>query len=197
MNKAKRFFYLLAVFVFASCATTHKTATTEKEYQQTVAEHCDTTRVQTVTTDSTCHVAVSESTRQTHAEQTDTTAETITEHIVDVYDSTGFRQVTTDRTTVRKNGIGKTTDTRSDLRQREESLAVYLSALDSIVMSRGLNNMVHGIVRDSVNREKQTGVTAVTGQCSVGDILEAIITLAAIISIYFALYMAWLKIRKK
>ncbi len=196
MNKAKRIFYLFMVFALVSCATSHKTATTEKEYHQIVTEHRDTTRVQTATTDSTYHVAVSESTQQTHAEQTDTTTETITEHIVEVYDSAGVRQVTTDRTTVRKNGIGKTIATRNALRQREESLAVLLSALDSISQSRELTNMAHGAERDSVNRDKQTGM-AVTRTCTVVDVLGAIVTLMVLIGVYFALYMAWLKVKGK
>ncbi len=194
MNKAKQIFYLIAAFAFASCATTHKTATTEKEYHQTVAEHCDTTRVQTTIADSTYRMATSESMQQTHAEQTDTTTETITEHIVEVYDSTGIRQAIINRTIIRKSGTSRAVDTMSSLRQREESLALLLSALDSISQSRGLTSMAYKAERDSTNHEKQTGMTT-TETCTVVDVLKAVVVLFAIIGIYFALYMAWMRMK--
>ncbi len=195
MLRAKHTILLCPLLMLAACASSrHTTATTNEELRQTATEMHDTTHVQTMTADSTARITQTEAATFTHTEDTDTTRETIVEHIVETYDSAGLRHVTTDRTTTRKAGRSRQTTAQDYQRQQEVEIAMMLSAFDSIAESRGLTTATHRTKHDSIADDRQTG-SAARRTYTVWDVLRGLLVLVGVVGMYMAVFLLYRKMK--
>lgn len=146
----------ICALLLASCATTHKTATTtsSRSYDTTAIIKADTATVHTERRDSFARVTTDSVATSSKAIETANNEETITERIVETIDTMGRKITTTDRTINRKGTTKKeTADTYNRWHQQEQT-AVMLSALDSIADSYFANYNTHWAQNDSTHQAK-------------------------------------------
>lgn len=156
--KRTQYFLMITIcaLLLASCATTHKTATTtsSQSYDTTAIIKTDTASVHAERKDSIARVTTDSAATTSKATETVSNEETITERIVETIDTLGRKVTTTDRTTNRKGTTKKETADTSNRWYQQEQTAVMLSALDSLANSYFANYNTHWAQNDSIHQAK-------------------------------------------
>ena len=152
--------WLLAVIMFASCASSRKLEqrSSEQRRDNVVAIVNDSVVKSETSTDSTVSAATTE--QLTTGSMTDkgSNEETITERVTESMDAQGNKTTTTDRTIHRKGDYERNATYEAQLKHQEEIISRMQHTIDSLVLSNKLNVGIHWAKKDSTNvvKEKNT-----------------------------------------
>ena len=152
--------WLLAVIMFASCASSRKLEqrSSEQRRDNVVAIVKDSVVKSETSTDSTISAATTE--QFTTGSMTDkgSNEETITERVTESMDAQGNKTTTTDRTIHRKGDYERNATYEAQLKHQEEIISRMQHTIDSLVLSNKLNVGIHWAKKDSTNvvKEKNT-----------------------------------------
>ena len=152
--------WLLAVIMFASCASSRKLEqrSSEQRRDNVVAIVKDSVVKSETSTDSTVSAATTE--QLTTGSMTDkgSNEETITERVTESMDAQGNKTTTTDRTIHRKGDYERNATYEAQLKHQEEIISRMQHTIDSLVLSNKLNVGIHWAKKDSTNvvKEKNT-----------------------------------------
>ena len=152
--------WLLAVIMFASCASSRKVdqRSSEQRRDNVVAIVKDSVVKSETSTDSTVSAATTE--QLTTGSMTDkgSNEETITERVTESMDAQGNKTTTTDRTIQRKGDYERNATYEAQLKHQEETISLMQHTIDSLVLSNNLNVGTHWVKKDSSNvvKEKDT-----------------------------------------
>ena len=150
--------WLLAVIMFASCASSSKLEqrSSEQRRDNVVAIVKDSVVKSETSTDSTVSAATSE--QFTTGSMTDkgSNEETITERVTESMDAHGNKTTTTDRTIHRKGDYERNATYEARLKHQEETISRMQQTIDSLVLSNKMNVGTHWEKNDSTSVQKET-----------------------------------------
>ena len=154
--------WLLAVIMFASCASSRKLEqrSSEQRRDNVVAIVKDSVVKSETSTDSTISAATTE--QFTTGSMTDkgSNEETITERVTESMDAQGNKTTTTDRTIHRKGDYERNATYEARLKHQEETISRMLQTIDSLMLSNKLNVGTHWEKNDSnyLDKEKNNAI---------------------------------------
>lgn len=150
--------WLLAVIMFASCASSRKVEqrSSEQRRDSVVAIVKDSMVKSETSTDSTVSAASTE--QLTTGSMTDkgSNEETITERVTESTDAQGNKTTTTDRTIHRKGDYERNATYEARLKHQEETISRMQHTIDSLMLSNKLNVGTHWTKKDSTSVQKET-----------------------------------------
>lgn len=150
--------WLLAVIMFASCASSRKVEqrSSEQRRDSVVAIVKDSVVKSETSTDSTVSAATTE--QLTTGSMTDkgSNEETITERVTESMDAQGNKTTTTDRTIHRKGDYERNATYEARLKHQEETISRMQQTIDSLMLSNKLNVGTHWAKKDSTSVQKET-----------------------------------------
>ena len=150
--------WLLAVIMFACCASSRKVEqrSSEQRRDSAVAIVKDSVVKSETSTDSTVSAATTE--QFTTGSMTDkgSNEETITERVTESMDAQGNKTTTTDRTIHRKGDYERNATYEERLKHQEETISRMQQTIDSLVLSNKLNVGTHWAKKDSTSVQKET-----------------------------------------
>lgn len=150
--------WLLAVIMFASCASSRKVEqrSSEQRRDSVVASVKDSVVKSETSTDST--VSASSTEQLTTGSMTDkgSNEETITERVTESMDAQGNKTTTTDRTIHRKGDYERNATYEARLKHQEETISRMQQTIDSLMLSNKLNVGTHWEKNDSTSVQKET-----------------------------------------
>ena len=158
--------WLLAVIMFASCASSRKLEqrSSEQRRDNVVAIVNDSVVKSETSTDSTVSAATTE--QLTTGSMTDKgcNEETITERVTESMDAQGNKTTTTDRTIHRKGDYERNATYEARLKHQEETISRMQQTIDSLMLSNKLNVGTHWEKNDSnyLDKEKNTAMDSTT-----------------------------------
>ena len=158
--------WLLAVIMFASCASSRKVEqrSSEQRRDNVVAIVKDSVVKSETSTDSTISAATTE--QFTTGSMTDkgSNEETITERVTESMDAHGNKTTTTDRTIHRKGDYERNATYEARLKHQEETISRMQQTIDSLMLSNKLNVGTHWEKNDSnyLDKEKNTAMDSTT-----------------------------------
>ena len=158
--------WLLAVIMFASCASSRKLEqrSSEQRRDNVVAIVKDSVVKSETSTDSTISAATTE--QFTTGSMTDkgSNEETITERVTESMDAHGNKTTTTDRTIHRKVGYERNATYEARLKHQEETISRMQQMIDSLMLSNKLNVGTHWEKNDSnyLDKEKNNAIVSTT-----------------------------------
>ena len=158
--------WLLAVIMFASCASSRKVEhrSSEQRRDSVVASVKDSVVKSETSTDSTVSAATTE--QLTTGSMTDkgSNEETITERVTESMDAQGNKTTTTDRTIHRKGDYERNATYEARMKHQEETISRLQRTIDSLVLSNQLNVGTHWEKNDSsyLDKEKNTAMDSTT-----------------------------------
>ena len=158
--------WLLAVIIFASCASSRKLEqrSSEQRRDNVVAIVKDSVVKSETSTDSTISAATTE--QFTTGSMTDkgSNEETITERVTESMDAQGNKTTTTDRTIHRKGDYERNATYEARLKHQEETISRMQQTLDSLMLSNKLNVGTHWEKNDSnyLDKEKNNAIDSTT-----------------------------------
>lgn len=158
--------WLLAVIMFASCASSRKVEqrSSEQRRDSVVAIVKDSMVKSETSTDSTVSAASTE--QLTTGSMTDkgSNEETITERVTESMDAQGNKTITTDRTIHRKGDYERNATYEARLKHQEEIISRMQLTIDSLVLSNKMNVGTHWEKNDSnyLDKEKNTAIDSTT-----------------------------------
>ena len=158
--------WLLAVIMFASCASSRKLEqrSSEQRRDNVVAIVKDSVVKSETSTDSTVSAATSE--QFTTGSMTDkgSNEETITERVTESMDAQGNKTTTTDRTIHRKGDYERNATYEARLKHQEETISRMQQTIDSLMLSNKLNVGTHWEKNDSnyLDKEKNNAIDSTT-----------------------------------
>ena len=158
--------WLLAVIMFASCASSRKVEqrSSEQRRDSAVAIVKDSVVKSETSTDSTVSAANTE--QLTTGSMTDkgSNEETITERVTESMDAQGNKTTTTDRTIHRKGDYERNATYEARLKHQEETISRMQQTIDSLMLSNKLNVGTHWEKNDSnyLDKEKNTAMDGTT-----------------------------------
>lgn len=122
---------LLCVFFFTACASSrtieHRVSTSKAD--STSLSIADSAKVVQVQTDATSTTLTDSIHLTADVCETDTSEETITEQITEIYDTEGNKTITTNRTIQRKGNRAKQTQVDGSFLHQEQALKQYIDSL--------------------------------------------------------------------
>lgn len=154
--------WLLAVIMFASCASSRKVEqrSSEQRRDSVVASVKDSVVKSETSMDSTISAATTE--QLTTGSMTDkgSSEETITERVTESMDAKGNKTTTTDRTIHRKGDYERNATYEARLKHQEETISRLQQTIDSLVLSNKMNVGTHWEKNDSnyLDKEKNTAM---------------------------------------
>lgn len=150
--------WLLAVIMFASCASSRKVEkrSSEQRRDSVVAIVKDSVVKSETSTDSTVSAATTE--QFTTGSMTDkgSNEETITERVTESMDAQGNKTTTTDRTIHRKGDYERNATYEARLKHQEETISRMQRTIDSLMLSNKLNVGTYWAKKDSTSVQKET-----------------------------------------
>lgn len=150
--------WLLAVIMFASCASSRKVEqrSSEQRRDSVVAIVKDSVVKSETSTDSTVSAATTE--QLTTGSMTDkgSNEETITERVTESTDAQGNKTTTTDRTIHRKGDYERNATYEVRLKHQEETMSRMQRTIDSLMLSNKMNVGTHWAKKDSTSVQKET-----------------------------------------
>lgn len=150
--------WLLAVIMFASCASSRKVEqrSSEQRRDSVVAIVKDSMVKSETSMDSTVSAASTE--QLTTGSMTDkgSNEETITERVTESMDAQGNKTTTTDRTIHRKGDYERNATYEARLKHQEETISRMQHTIDSLMLSNKLNVGTHWAKKDSTSVQKET-----------------------------------------
>ena len=158
--------WLLAVIMFASCASSRKVEqrSSEQRRDNVVAIVKDSVVKSETSTDSTVSAATTE--QLTTGSMTDkgSNEETITERVTESMDAQGNKTTTTDRTIHRKGDYERNSTYEARMKHQEETISRMQQTIDSLLLSNNLNVGTHWEKNDSnyLDKEKNTAMDSTT-----------------------------------
>ena len=158
--------WLLAVIMFASCASSRKLEqrSSEQRRDSVVAIVNDSVVKSETSTDSTVSAATTE--QLTTGSMTDkgSNEETITERVTESMDAQGNKTTTTDRTIHRKGDYERNATYEARLKHQEETISRMQQTIDSLMLSNKLNVGTHWEKNDSnyLDKEKNNAIDSTT-----------------------------------
>ncbi len=158
--------WLLAVIMFASCASSRKVEkwSSEQRRDSVVAIVKDSVVKSETSMDSTISAATTE--QFTTGSMTDkgSNEETITERVTESTDAQGNKTTTTDRTIHRKGDYERNATYEARLKHQEEIISRMQLTIDSLVLSNKMNVGTHWEKNDSnyLDKEKNTAMDSTT-----------------------------------
>ena len=158
--------WLLAVIMFASCASSSKVEhrSSEQRSDSVGAIVKDSVVKSETSTDSTVSAATTE--QLTTGSMTDkgSNEETITERVTESMDAQGNKTTTTDRTIHRKGDYERNATYEARLKHQEETISRMQKTIDSLMLSNKLNVGTHWEKNDSnyLDKEKNTAMDSTT-----------------------------------
>ena len=158
--------WLLAVIMFASCASSRKLEqrSSEQRRDNVVAIVKDSVVKSETSTDSTVSASTTE--HLTTGSMTDkgSNEETITERVTEIMDAQGNKTTTTDRTIHRKGDYERNATYEARLKHQEETISRMQQTIDSLMLSNKLNVGTHWEKNDSnyLDKEKNTAMDSTT-----------------------------------
>ena len=158
--------WLLAVIMFASCASSRKLEqrSSEQRRDNVVAIVKDSVVKSETSTDSTVSASTTE--HLTTGSMTDkgSNEETITERVTESMDAQGNKTTTTDRTIHRKGDYERNATYEARLKHQEETISRMQQTIDSLMLSNKLNVGTHWEKNDSnyLDKEKNTAMDSTT-----------------------------------
>lgn len=158
--------WLLAVIMFASCASSSKVdhRSSEQRRDNIVAIVNDSVVKSETSTDSTVSAATTE--QLTTGSMTDkgSNEETITERVTESMDAHGNKTTTTDRTIHRKGDYERNATYEARLKHQEETISRMQHTIDSLLLSNKMNVGTHWEKNDSnyLDKEKNTAMDSTT-----------------------------------
>ena len=158
--------WLLAVIMFASCASSRKLEqrSSEQRRDNVVAIVKDSVVKSETSTDSTVSAATTE--QLTTGSMTDkgSNEETITERVTESMDAQGNKTTTTDRTIHRKGDYERNATYEARLKHQEETISRMQQTIDSLMLSNKLNVGTHWEKNDSnyLDKEKNNAIDSTT-----------------------------------
>ena len=158
--------WLLAVIMFASCASSRKLEqrSSEQRRDNVVAIVKDSVVKSETSTDSTVSAATTE--QLTTGSMTDkgSNEETITERVTESMDAQGNKTTTTDRTIHRKGDYERNATYEARLKHQEETISRMQQTIDSMMLSNKLNVGTHWEKNDSnyLDKEKNNAIDSTT-----------------------------------
>lgn len=158
--------WLLAVIMFASCASSRKVEkwSSEQRRDSVVAIVKDSVVKSETSMDSTISAATIE--QFTTGSMTDkgSNEETITERVTESTDAQGNKTTTTDRTIHRKGDYERNATYEARLKHQEEIISRMQLTIDSLVLSNKMNVGTHWEKNDSnyLDKEKNTAMDSTT-----------------------------------
>ena len=158
--------WLLAVIMFASCASSRKLEQRSSEHRRdnVVAIVKDSVVKSETSTDSTISAATTE--QFTTGSMTDkgSNEETITERVTESMDAQGNKTTTTDRTIHRKGDYERNATYEARLKHQEETISRMQQTIDSLMLSNKLNVGTHWEKNDSnyLDKEKNNAIDSTT-----------------------------------
>ena len=158
--------WLLAVIMFASCASSRKLEqrSSEQRRDNVVAIVNDSVVKSETSTDSTVSAATTE--QLTTGSMTDkgSNEETITERVTESMDAQGNKTTTTDRTIHRKGDYERNATYEARLKHQEETISRMQQTIDSLMLSNKLNVGTHWEKNDSnyLDKEKNNAIDSTT-----------------------------------
>ena len=158
--------WLLAVIMFASCASSRKLEqrSSEQRRDNVVAIVKDSVVKSETSTDSTVSAATTE--QFTTGSMTDkgSNEETITERVTESMDAHGNKTTTTDRTIHRKGDYERNATYEARLKHQEETISRMQQTIDSLMLSNKLNVGTHWEKNDSnyLDKEKNNAIDSTT-----------------------------------
>lgn len=154
--------WLLAVIMFASCASSRKVEkwSSEQRRDSVIAIVKDSVVKSETSMDSTVSAATTE--QLTTGSMTDkgSNEETITERVTESTDALGNKTTTTDRTIHRKGDYERNATYEARLKHQEEIISRMQLTIDSLVLSNKMNVGTHWEKNDSnyLDKEKNTAM---------------------------------------
>ena len=158
--------WLLAVIMFASCASSRKLEqrSSEQRRDNVIAIVKDSVVKSETSTDSTICAATTE--QFTTGSMTDkgSNEETITERVTESMDAQGNKTTTTDRTIHRKGDYERNATYEARLKHQEETISRMQQTIDSLMLSNKLNVGTHWEKNDSnyLDKEKNNAIDSTT-----------------------------------
>ena len=158
--------WLLAVIMFASCASSRKLEqrSSEQRRDNVVAIVKDSVVKSETSTDSTISAATTE--QFTTGSMTDkgSNEESITERVIESMDAQGNKTTTTDRTIHRKGDYERNATYEARLKHQEETISRMQQTIDSLMLSNKLNVGTHWEKNDSnyLDKEKNNAIDSTT-----------------------------------
>lgn len=158
--------WLLAVIMFASCASSRKVEkwSSEQRRDSVIAIVKDSVVKSETSMDSTVSAATTE--QFTTGSMTDkgSNEETITERVTESTDAQGNKTITTDRTIHRKGDYERNATYEARLKHQEEIISRMQLTIDSLVLSNKMNVGTHWEKNDSnyLDKEKNTAMDSTT-----------------------------------
>lgn len=152
--------WLLAVIMFASCASSRKVEkwSSEQRCDSVIAIVKDSVVKSETSMDSTVSAATTE--QLTTGSMTDkgSNEETITERVTESTDAQGNKTTTTDRTIHRKGDYERNASFEARIKHQEEIISRMQHTIDSLVLSNRQDVGTHWAKKDSTNvtKEKNT-----------------------------------------
>ena len=150
--------WLLAVIMFASCASSRKVEQRSSEQRRdSVVVVVNDSVVKSETRADSSAVTVNDE-HHTSGTMTDkgSNEETITERVTESVDANGNKTTTTDRTIHRKGDYERNATYEAQLKHQEDIISRMQHTIDSLASSNSLNVGTHWAKKDSTNVEKET-----------------------------------------
>ena len=158
--------WLLAVIMFASCASSSKVdhRSSEQRRDSAVAIVKDSVVKSETSTDSTVSAATTEQITTGSMTDKGSNEETITERVTESMDAHGNKTTTTDRTIHRKGDYERNATYEARLKHQEETISRMKQTIDSLMLSNKLNVGTHWEKNDSnyLDKEKNTAMDSTT-----------------------------------
>lgn len=150
--------WLMAVIMFASCASSRKVEqrSSEQRRDSVVAIVKDSVVKSETSMDSTVSATTTE--QLTTGSMTDkgSNEETITERVTESMDAQGNKTTTTDRTIHRKGDYERNATYEARLKHQEETISRMQHTIDCLMLSNKLNVGTHWAKKDSTSVQKET-----------------------------------------
>ena len=149
--------WLLAVIMFASCASSRKVEqrSSEQRRDSVVAIVKDSVVKSETSTDSTVSAATTEQLTTGSITDKGSNEETITERVTESMDANGNKTTTTDRTIHRKGDYERNATYEARLKHQEETISRMQHTIDSLMLSNKLNVGTHWEKKDSNYLDKK------------------------------------------
>ena len=189
--------WLLAVIMFASCASSRKVEkwSSEQRRDSVVAIVKDSVVKSETSMDSTISAATTE--QFTTGSMTDkgSNEETITERVTESTDAQGNKTTTTDRTIHRKGDYERNATYEARLKHQEEIISRMQLTIDSLVLSNKMNVGTHWAKKDSTGVEKEKNTKEIKDTSFKNFMWKALKELAfwAFVLLYILGFLSWLK----
>lgn len=184
--------WLLAIIMFASCASSRKVEqrSSEQRRDSAVAIVKDSVVKSETSMDSTVSATTTE--QLTTGSMTDkgSNEETITERVTESTDAQGNKTTTTDRTIHRKGDYERNATYEARLKHQEETISRLQHTIDSLVLSNKLNVGTHWEKKDSTTVQKETNTKDIKAM----PVWRVVIFIAMILAIGFV--GSWIYIKR-